>query len=128
MAACRSSPSPCAPVAAALDDHRRDDPRGDPGLRAREDAERAVRCAGSRGLLPHRQWRRAVRRRAPAPRWPLLWMIIVATIPAVILGFALEKTLKGLFGAPAVAAFFLIVNGGVPFVAEPLRPGGRCSG
>ena len=54
-------------------------------------------------------------------QWRLLWMIIVATIPAVILGFALEKPLKALFGAPTVAAFFLIVNGGVLFIAERLR-------
>ena len=31
-------------------------------------------------------------------QWRLLWMIIIATIPAVILGFALEKPLKVLFG------------------------------
>jgi undecaprenyl-diphosphatase len=54
-------------------------------------------------------------------QWRLLWMIIVATIPAVILGFALEKPLKTLFSAPTVAAFFLIVNGGVLFIAERLR-------
>jgi undecaprenyl-diphosphatase len=54
-------------------------------------------------------------------QWHLLWMIIVATIPAAILGFALEKPLKVLFGAPTVAAFFLIVNGGVLFIAERLR-------
>jgi undecaprenyl-diphosphatase len=54
-------------------------------------------------------------------QWRLLWMIVVATIPAVILGFVLEKPLKSLFGAPAVAAFFLIVNGGVLFIAERLR-------
>ncbi|HEY1507049.1 MAG TPA: undecaprenyl-diphosphate phosphatase [Stellaceae bacterium] len=54
-------------------------------------------------------------------QWRLLWMIILATIPAVILGFALEKPLKSLFGAPAVAAFFLIINGGVLFIAERLR-------
>jgi undecaprenyl-diphosphatase len=54
-------------------------------------------------------------------QWRLLWLIIVATIPAVILGFVLEKLLKELFGAPSVAAFFLIVNGGILFVAERLR-------
>ncbi len=54
-------------------------------------------------------------------QWRLLWMIIIATIPAAILGFALEKPLKALFGAPTVAAFFLIVNGGVLFIAERLR-------
>lgn len=54
-------------------------------------------------------------------QWRLLWMIILATIPAVILGFALEKLFKQMFGAPTVAAFFLIVNGGVLFLAERLR-------
>ena len=46
----------------SLDDHRRDDPSGDLGLRAGEAAEVALRRADGRGLLPHRQWRRAVHR------------------------------------------------------------------
>jgi undecaprenyl-diphosphatase len=54
-------------------------------------------------------------------QWRLLWLIIVATIPAVVLGFGLEKLLKQLFGAPMVAAFFLIINGGILFAAERLR-------
>jgi undecaprenyl-diphosphatase len=54
-------------------------------------------------------------------RWRLLWLIVVATIPAVILGFALEKWFRALFGAPAVAASFLIVNGFVLFAGERLR-------
>jgi undecaprenyl-diphosphatase len=54
-------------------------------------------------------------------RWRLLWLIVVATIPAVILGFVLEKALRSLFGAPAVAAVFLIVNGFVLFAGERLR-------
>jgi undecaprenyl-diphosphatase len=54
-------------------------------------------------------------------RWRLLWLIVVATIPAVILGFALEHLLRSLFGAPAVAAAFLIVNGFVLFAGERLR-------
>src|SRR6185437_2144253 len=53
--------------------------------------------------------------------WRLLWLVVVATIPAVILGFALEKWFRHLFGAPIAAAFFLVVNGGVLFVAERLR-------
>jgi undecaprenyl-diphosphatase len=60
-------------------------------------------------------------------QWRLLAWIVVATIPAVIFGFALRKPLGALFGAPAVAAAFLIVNGGVLFVGERLRRrgGGR---
>jgi len=54
-------------------------------------------------------------------RWRLSWLIVVATIPAVILGFALEKWFRSLFGAPAAAASFLIVNGFVLFAGERLR-------
>jgi undecaprenyl-diphosphatase len=54
-------------------------------------------------------------------QWRLLWLIVVATVPAVIVGFALEKVLRALFGSPAVAAAFLIVNGVILFVAERLR-------
>ena len=54
-------------------------------------------------------------------KWRLLWLIIVATIPAVILGFAFEKFLKGLFGSPTIAAAFLIVNGFLLFTGERLR-------
>jgi undecaprenyl-diphosphatase len=54
-------------------------------------------------------------------QWRLLGGIVVATIPAVTFGFALRKPLGVLFGAPAVAATFLIVNGFVLFVGERLR-------
>ncbi len=53
--------------------------------------------------------------------WRLTALIVVATIPAVILGFVLEKLFRSLFGAPAVAAGFLIVNGFVLFAGERLR-------
>jgi undecaprenyl-diphosphatase len=51
----------------------------------------------------------------------LLGLIIVATIPAVILGFAFEKILRGLFGVPLIAAVFLTVNGFLLFAGERLR-------
>jgi len=54
-------------------------------------------------------------------RWRLLWLIVVATIPAVILGGGLEKYLRHLFGAPEIAAAFLMVNGVILFTAERLR-------
>jgi undecaprenyl-diphosphatase len=57
-------------------------------------------------------------------QWRLLWLIVIATIPAVILGFALEKFFKTLFGAPAAAAFFLMINGGLLFAGERLRQKG----
>lgn len=54
-------------------------------------------------------------------QWRLLWLIVLATIPAVILGFVLEKWFKQLFGTPVVAAIFLIVNGALLFFGERLR-------
>jgi undecaprenyl-diphosphatase len=51
----------------------------------------------------------------------LFWFLVVATIPAVMVGFAFEKRLQHLFGAPVVAAAFLVVNGLVLYVGERLR-------
>jgi len=51
----------------------------------------------------------------------LLGLIVLATIPAVVLGFTLEKPLRALFGSPVTAACFLIVNGFVLFAGERLR-------
>ncbi len=48
-------------------------------------------------------------------------LIVVATIPAVIVGFTLEKLLRGLFGAPLVAAGFLVVNGLMLLFGERIR-------
>ena len=51
----------------------------------------------------------------------LLVLIIIATIPAVVLGFALEKLFRGLFGSAIIAASFLVVNGVLLLVGERLR-------
>jgi undecaprenyl-diphosphatase len=51
----------------------------------------------------------------------LLVLLVAGTLPAVIIGFLLEHFLRNLFGAPLVAAIFLIVNGGLLFVGERLR-------
>ncbi|MDR3534547.1 MAG: undecaprenyl-diphosphate phosphatase [Rhodopila sp.] len=48
-------------------------------------------------------------------------LVVIATIPAVIIGFFLEKFVRGLFGSPVVAAAFLIVNGGLLLFGERLR-------
>ena len=48
-------------------------------------------------------------------------LIIIATIPAVIIGFALEKFVRGLFGSPSIAAGFLVVNGCILLLGEKLR-------
>jgi undecaprenyl-diphosphatase len=48
-------------------------------------------------------------------------LVVTATIPAVVVGFILEKLLRGLFGSPVVAALFLIVNGALLLFGERLR-------
>jgi undecaprenyl-diphosphatase len=51
----------------------------------------------------------------------MAWLIIVATIPAGVLGLALEHTFRTLFAKPEAAAIFLTVNGGILFTGEYLR-------
>jgi undecaprenyl-diphosphatase len=51
----------------------------------------------------------------------LFWRVVVATIPAVILGAGLEHILRKGFGAPKIAAAFLIANGVMLFVADRWR-------
>jgi len=49
------------------------------------------------------------------------WLLVVATIPAGILGLLLQDPLRKVFASPTSAAIFLTVNGGLLFVAERLR-------
>ncbi|HYM31349.1 MAG TPA: undecaprenyl-diphosphate phosphatase [Candidatus Cybelea sp.] len=55
----------------------------------------------------------------------LFVLLVVGTIPAVVLGFTLEKFFRTLFGSPPVAAAFLIVNGFLLFAGERLRRQGQ---
>jgi len=55
----------------------------------------------------------------------VLVLIVIATIPAVILGFVLEKFFRGLFGTPVVAAAFLMVNALLLLGGEKLRTRGH---
>jgi undecaprenyl-diphosphatase len=57
----------------------------------------------------------------------LLMKVVVATIPAVIIGGLLEHMLQKGFGAPKLAAGFLIVNGLMLFVADRWRARGEIS-
>jgi len=51
----------------------------------------------------------------------LLMLIVVATIPAVVIGFIAEKWVRGLFASPFVAALFLVANGVLLLVGDRLR-------
>jgi undecaprenyl-diphosphatase len=56
---------------------------------------------------------------APAEREA--WRVVVATVPAGLLGLLLEHPIRALFATPAVAAAALLVNGGILFAGEHLR-------
>jgi undecaprenyl-diphosphatase len=51
----------------------------------------------------------------------VLMLIIIATIPAVIVGGVLEHKLRALFGSAVIAAGFLVVNGLLLMAGEQLR-------
>jgi undecaprenyl-diphosphatase len=61
------------------------------------------------------------KRRAETANERLAWLIIIASIPAAILGFALEHQFRTLTAKPEVAAIFLMVNGLILFAAERFR-------
>jgi len=51
----------------------------------------------------------------------LAWIIIIGTIPAGILGLALEHKLRSLFASPTSAAIFLTINGVLLLAVERFR-------
>ncbi|HUK97659.1 MAG TPA: undecaprenyl-diphosphate phosphatase [Gaiellaceae bacterium] len=67
---------------------------------------------------------RSLRDRAIAPDDAdarLGWLLVVGTIPAGILGLALESALRKIFASPTSASVFLMLNGILLAVAEVLR-------
>ncbi|HEY5031756.1 MAG TPA: undecaprenyl-diphosphate phosphatase, partial [Actinomycetes bacterium] len=61
------------------------------------------------------------RRRIESVHERLAWLLVVATIPAGILGLALEHALRTLFAKPLAAAIFLTINGLLLIAGERLR-------
>jgi len=49
------------------------------------------------------------------------WLLVIATIPAGILGLLLEHSLRSVFASAQSAAFFLMLNGALLYGAEILR-------
>jgi undecaprenyl-diphosphatase len=66
-------------------------------------------------------WRSARRQQIRDSDERLAWLLVVGTVPAGILGLALEHKLRVLFASAAAAAAFLIVNGILLLVFERLR-------
>ncbi len=68
--------------------------------------------------------RRSLRAREIAPDNPdgrLGWLLVVGTIPAGLLGLALEHALRSAFASARSAALFLLLNGALLYGAERLR-------
>src|SRR5580704_5188032 len=59
-----------------------------------------------------------------ADAWHALWLIVVATLPAVVIGFLAEKLVRGLFASPVIAALFLVLNGFLLLLGDWLRSRG----
>ena len=55
----------------------------------------------------------------------VLGLIVLATIPAVVIGFALEKLFRALFASPLIAAAFLAANGLLLLFGERIRARGH---
>jgi undecaprenyl-diphosphatase len=69
-----------------------------------------------------RAWfRTLVTRRIETPDERLAWLIVVATIPAGVIGIAFEHPLRLALAKPMAAALFLILNGFILLGAERLR-------
>jgi undecaprenyl-diphosphatase len=62
-------------------------------------------------------------RRGPgsADAWRALGLIVIATLPAVVIGLLFEKMVRGLFASPIIAALFLIANGFLLLLGDWLR-------
>jgi len=60
-------------------------------------------------------------RRIETPDERMAWLLIVATIPAGIMGVALEHVFRTIFAKPLAAAIFLIVNGLILAWGERVR-------
>jgi len=53
--------------------------------------------------------------------WRAFGLIVIATLPAVVIGLLFEKLVRGLFASPIVAALFLIANGFLLLLGDWLR-------
>lgn len=60
-------------------------------------------------------------RRIETPDQRLGWLLVVATIPAGLVGLLLEHALRVVFARPLAAAGFLVVNGLILLVGERVR-------
>jgi undecaprenyl-diphosphatase len=65
--------------------------------------------------------RSIVRRRIETVHERMAWLLVIATIPAGIIGLLFEHSLRTLFAKPLAAAIFLTINGFILLGGERLR-------
>lgn len=65
--------------------------------------------------------RSALQRKIETSDERLGWLLIIATVPAGLLGLALEHSLRVLFATPLIASILLIVNGFILLAGENVR-------
>ena len=63
-------------------------------------------------------WLRSIAGRGSTADSRLGWFLILATVPAVLIGLSLESFFESLFGSPLVVACLLLVNGCMLALAE----------
>ncbi|MDF1499362.1 MAG: undecaprenyl-diphosphatase UppP [Anaerolineales bacterium] len=52
------------------------------------------------------------------PQSRLAWLLLLATLPAAVLGLLLKSTVENTFGQPLTVSFFLLVTAGLLYFAE----------
>jgi undecaprenyl-diphosphatase len=52
------------------------------------------------------------------PQARLMWLLILGTVPAAVIGFLLEDLFESLFGAPLWVSLFLLVTAGLLTISE----------
>ena len=60
-------------------------------------------------------------RTVETPDEKMAWLLVVATIPAGVLGLVFEHSLRTLFAKPLAASIFLTINGGILLFGEWVR-------
>ena len=78
-----------------------------------------------RSVIARGPWKAAPGGRLASPGSTLAWWLIIATIPAAIVGLTLEEFVESLFDAPAAVGAFLLVTALILTLAERFSPAAK---
>lgn len=65
--------------------------------------------------------------RPRSPQTRLLWLLVIGTIPAGLIGLAVQHIVRQLFAGFEIAAIFLMINGVILILGDRLKSGGTIS-